>query len=129
MRLTIFYDGGCPLCMAEMCQLQASDRDGKLVFVNLHDVDFSERYPHIDPVRADRLLHGQLESGELLHGLDVTCLAWSLVGKHKWLSVLRWPILRPLSDLAYRLFARYRHGISRLLTGRPRCTSCTLPDR
>jgi predicted DCC family thiol-disulfide oxidoreductase YuxK len=129
MRLTIFYDGGCPLCMAEMRQLQASDRDGKLVFVNLHDVDFSERYPHIDPVRADRLLHGQLESGELLHGLDVTCLAWSLVGKHKWLSVLRWPILRPLSDLAYRLFARYRHGISRLLTGRPRCTSCTLPDR
>lgn len=129
MRLTIFYDGGCPLCMAEMRQLQASDRDGKLVFVNLHDVDFAERYPHIDPVRADRLLHGQLESGELLHGLDVTCLAWSLVGKHKWLSVLRWPILRPLSDLAYRLFARYRHGISRLLTGRPRCTSCTLPDR
>lgn len=129
MRLTIFYDGGCPLCMAEMRQLQASDRDGKLVFVNLHDVDFSERYPHIDPVRADRLLHGQLESGELLHGLDVTCLAWSLVGKHKWLSVLRWPILRPLSDLAYRLFARYRHGISRLLTGRPRCSSCTLPDR
>ncbi|HEY9151202.1 MAG: DUF393 domain-containing protein [Gammaproteobacteria bacterium] len=129
MRLTIFYDGGCPLCMAEMRQLQASDREGKLAFVNLHDVDFSERYPHIDPVRADRVLHGQLESGELLHGLDVTCLAWSLVGKHKWLSVLRWPILRPLSDLTYRLFARYRHGISRLLTGKPRCTSCTLPDR
>lgn len=129
MRLTIFYDGGCPLCMAEMRQLQASDRDGSLVFANLQDADFAQRYPHIDPVRADRLLHGQLESGELLQGLDVTCLAWSLVGKHQWLSVLRWPILRPFADLVYRLFARYRHGISRLLTGRPRCTSCTLPDR
>jgi predicted DCC family thiol-disulfide oxidoreductase YuxK len=129
MKLTIFYDGGCPLCMAEMRQLQASDRAGSIVFANLQDADFMARFPHIDPVEADRILHGQLESGEVLRGLDVTCLAWSLVGKHQWLSALRWPVLRQLSDMVYRLFARYRHGISRLLTGKPRCASCNLAGR
>ena len=125
-RLTIFYDGRCPLCLAEMRQLQAANTAGLLRFEDLHAQDFAQRYPHIDPQRADRILHGQLESGEVLLGLDVTWQAWSRVGKHRWLAVLRWPLLRPIADVAYRLFARYRHSISYLLTGKPRCETCTL---
>ncbi len=130
MQLTIFYDSQCPLCLAEMRQLKAYDQAGRLKFVNLNDSGFSQRYPHIDPLRANRILHGQLETGEILQGLDVTHLAWSLVGKHKWLALLRWPLIRHLADAVYLLFARYRYSISYLLTGQSRCTAqCSLNSR
>lgn len=126
MKLTLFYDSHCPLCLAEMRQLKAFDSVGQLAFADLHAPDFFERYPHIDRLKACRILHGQLDSGELLLGLDVTCLAWSLAGRHKWLTLLRWPIVKPIADAVYLLFARYRGHISWLLTGKSRCNSCSL---
>jgi len=127
MQLTIFYDSQCPLCLAEMQQLKAYDHAGRLNFVNLNTDNFSQHYPHIDQNHANRILHGQLETGEILLGLDVTYRAWSLVGKHKWLALLRWPIIRHLADGVYLLFARYRYSISYLLTGKSRCSGqCAL---
>lgn len=121
MQLTLFYDSRCPLCLAEMRQLQAYDETGRLHFIDLNTDDFRQRYPHIDPDQANRILHGELDNGEILVGLDVTYRAWSLVGKHKWLAMLRWPIIRYLADGVYLIFARYRYGISLLLTGQSRC--------
>ena len=128
MMLRIFYDGHCPLCLAEMRQLKHHDHDNKIELINLHDEDFSKRYPYIDPSKANDILHGQsIESGELFYGLDVTCKAWSLVGKHKWLMMLRWPLVRHIADAFYLFFARYRSRISYLLTGKSRC-ECALEN-
>jgi predicted DCC family thiol-disulfide oxidoreductase YuxK len=126
MKLTLFYDSQCPLCLTEMRQLKTLDGAGHLAFADLHAPDFIERFPYIDRQKACRILHGQLDTGELLLGLDVTCLAWSLAGRHKWLALLRWPIIKPIADAAYLLFARYRYSISWLLTGKSRCKSCSL---
>ena len=128
MQLTVFYDGRCPLCLAEMRQLSAHNTEGRVVLEDLHAPGFVERFPHIDPVRAQNLLHGELDSGEILLGLDVTCTAWSLVGRHRWLAVLRWPLIRPVADRVYLWFARHRHRISRLVTGKQRCETCVLND-
>lgn len=126
--LTIFYDGHCPLCAAEMQTLFQLDNQNLLLLEDIHAEDFAKRYPHIDPIEADRLLHGQLNDGTIIKGLDVTCLAWKLVGKHKWMQVLRWPVIRFFADIGYKFFARYRHQISSFITGKPRCASC-LKDR
>jgi len=126
MILTIYYDGHCPLCMKEMQLLKRHDNKKSIHFVDLHNDDFSKDHPHINIPKAIRILHGQLNTGELLLGLDVTCKAWSLVGKHKWLAVLRWPLIRIIADLIYRVFARYRSKISYLLTGNKNCNSCNL---
>ncbi|MEP0073059.1 MAG: DUF393 domain-containing protein [Marinomonas sp.] len=122
--LTIFYDGYCPLCTAEMNLLRDLDTQKKLILEDIHAADFSERFPHIDPIQADKILHGQLQNGEVIKGLEVTCLAWKLVEKHKWMQVLRWPVIRFFADLGYLFFARYRHGISSFISGKPRCTPC-----
>lgn len=122
--LTIFYDDHCPLCAAEMRTLQSLDTNNRLHLENIHANDFAEKYPHINPVEADRLLHGQLTDGKIIKGLDVTCLAWKLVGKHQWMQALRWPVIRVFADIGYRVFARYRHQISSFVTGKPRCKSC-----
>ena len=126
MILTIYYDGHCPLCMQEMQLLKGYDNKKSILLVDLHYDNFSRDHPHINTSEAIRILHGQLDTGELLLGLDVTCKAWSLVGKHKWLAILRWPLIRTIADLIYRVFARYRSKISYLLTGNKTCNNCNL---
>jgi predicted DCC family thiol-disulfide oxidoreductase YuxK len=113
-QLTVFFDGHCPLCTKEISLLKQFDTRKKLHFEDIHAIDFAYRYPYIDVVAADKRLHGQLASGQIITGLDVTAKAWGLVGHHKWLQILRWPVIRWFADLGYMIFARFRHPIARL---------------
>lgn len=122
--LTLFFDGTCPLCAAEMRQLRALDTAGRLCFADIYDEDFVARYPHIDVSEADRYLHGEFADGSMIYGLDVTCCAWRAVGRKPWLVILRWPLICWFADIAYRLFARNRYAISYLLVGERRCERC-----
>lgn len=124
MKLRVFYDGSCPLCAAEMKQLAAADREEHVELQDISQPDFTERFPHIDPVQADRILQGETGDGRQLYGLDVTARAWSLAGRGWRVNWLRWPVIRPVADRVYLFFARHRHRISRLLTGRSRCDTC-----
>ncbi len=129
MTLTIFYDSTCPLCMAEMRELKRLDVAKRLRLEDLFASDFSDRYPHIDRQQAIAVLHGQLDDGDILLGLDCTRLAWSLVGQKKWLAVLRWPVIKPFADWAYLMFARHRARISRILTGQATCEPCGMQSQ
>lgn len=133
MILTIFYDSYCPLCSAEIEQLKAYDSKHQLSFEDVHAVDFLQRYPYIDQVKANKILHGQLSNGEMIYGLDVTCMAWTAVGKHRWLAIFRWPGIRWISDRAYLFFARHRNAIASLLmkkceskNDQKNCKSCKI---
>lgn len=117
-QLTVFFDGQCPLCSKEISMLKRLDNRKRLHFEDIHAIDFVYRYPYIDVVAADKRLHGQLTNGQIITGLDVTARAWGLVGHHKWLQILRWPVIRWFADLAYLFFARFRHPISRLFGGK-----------
>lgn len=119
MKLTIFYDGLCPLCVKEMRALKARDQDNKLCMEDIWQADFTQRFPAIDVSAAGRVLHAVDNKGELWLGLDVTARAWSLVGVRRY-NCLRWPLIKPIADFCYRRFANNRYGFSRLLTGRAR---------
>jgi predicted DCC family thiol-disulfide oxidoreductase YuxK len=125
-QLTLFYDGGCPLCLAEMRHLYQLDQEQCIEFVDINSQEFASQHPTIDRDEANRILHGQLPSGEIILGLDVTHRAWTLVGKGWWIAPLRWPLFKPVADWAYLLFARHRNLISKWVTGQPRCQSCSL---
>ena len=129
VTLTIFYDAGCPLCAVEIAHLKRLNGDNKLAFENIYAPDFPQRFGHIDRRAADRVLHGQLATGEMIYGLDVTYEAWAMVGKRHWVAILRWPVFRQCAQLGYRFFARHRHRISRLLMGKARCERCALAGR
>ena len=124
MKLTLFFDGYCPLCVAEMNKLRLYDERSLLVFEDIQAQNFAERFPHIDPEAADRYLHAQYQDGTMIYGLDVTHQAWRQVGRQRWLAVLRWPAIRWIADIAYTFFARNRYSISYLLTGQRRCEIC-----
>lgn len=113
--LTIYYDGQCPLCQAEIRMLRARNRQGLLRFADLSDPHFDATANRISCAAALEKIHGRLESGELLTGIavfaaayrraDLPLLAW--IFSRRWLA----PLLNPL----YGLFVKYRHAVSRTL--------------
>ena len=123
-QLTIFYDGLCPLCRAEMNKLEQLDSDNNLSFVDIQQEGFSQRHPGLDWQALNARIHGQLPDGRLISGLDVTYLAWKSVGRGWVYAPLRWPVIRWVADWLYLGFARYRYQISWLLTGQKRCDTC-----
>lgn len=119
--MIIFYDALCPLCNTEMQHLKKLDKLNQLLLEDLNADDFSDRFPYIDKEKAMNLLHAHTESGEMIYGLDVTYQAWKTVGKHRWLMVLRLPIIRIFADLGYAFFAKHRQTISRFIMPKATC--------
>ncbi|MDP2283741.1 MAG: DUF393 domain-containing protein [Pseudohongiella sp.] len=110
--LRVYYDGLCPLCTKEINHIKRLDKQGLLDMQDINAADFAQRFPHIDAVKADRILHGELPDGRIILGLDVTCMAWALVGKGHWFAFMRWPLIKPVADQVYLYFAKHRHRIS-----------------
>ena len=121
--MIIFYDAQCPLCNTEMTHLRKADKHQQLTFEDLNATDFCCRFPHINKDKAMNLLHGKMPSGELIYGLDVTYHAWKTVGKHRWLLILRLPVIKFFADMGYTFFARHRQFISKLLMPSSACTN------
>lgn len=123
--MIIFYDGACPLCLAEMRQLKKRDKTQSLTLVDIQTEAFSRHYPDLDWHQLNARIHAQLEDGTLISGLDVTYQAWKLVGMGWLYAPLRWPLIRNLADAVYIQFAKHRYTISFLLTGKKRtCVQC-----
>lgn len=122
--LTIFYDGYCPLCLLEMNKLKELDVNNRIVFEDIQQPSFSVEYPDLDWSSLNARIHGYLADGSLISGLDVTYMAWKLVGKGWVYAPLRWPVISWFADIAYNIFAKHRYRISYLLTGKKRCVPC-----
>jgi predicted DCC family thiol-disulfide oxidoreductase YuxK len=110
--LTLYYDGRCPLCLAEIHMLRARNRRGLLDFVDVSADGYDEAAHKVSCERALAEMHGRLATGELLTGVPVFAESYRRVGLEPlaWLLSIRW--LEPAWALAYRVFARHRHAIS-----------------
>lgn len=115
--LTIFYDGRCPLCSLEMEKLKRQDRYNKINLENLHQEDFAEHFPDIDFNQAMKVLHAKYQ-GKILRGLEVTHRAWTIVGKGVYVAPLKFPVIKQIANLSYKVLAKYRHPISNCLYSR-----------
>lgn len=126
VKLTVFYDGFCPLCVREMKHLAELDTEHNLLMVDIQEEGFTDQYPDINPQAASDILHAKLPGGRIILGLDVTYKAWQIVGRGYWIAPLRWPVIRWFADKAYLWFARNRYKISGWLTGQQRCEQCSI---
>jgi len=111
-KLTLFYDGACPLCQAEIVFLSKRNQAGLLHFVDINSSNYDANQVGVSCDQALASMYAQYESGTLINGVEVFLQAY----KRANLPVLVWlfsrPYLRPVLNLAYRGFARFRHPIS-----------------
>ncbi len=112
-RVTVWFDGACPLCVREIALMRRLDRQGAIRFI---DVASDDATCPID--RADLLakFHAR-EDGQLLSGAAAFAAMWRAI-----------PVLRPFGLLArrpwalraldalYRRFLRVRPRLQRFVT-------------
>ena len=108
-ELTVLYDGGCPLCLREVSFLRRRDHDKRLAFV---DVDASDYEPEacagISYRQAMARIHAIRRDGTVLVNVAVFREAYRLIGLG-WLYLpTTWPLVRPLVNRLYDLWAAKR---------------------
>ena len=113
-KLTLFYDGACPLCQAEILFLSRRNQAGLLDFVDINSERFDPAKIGISCNQALSAMYGQYDNGVLIQGVTVFPEAYRRAN----LPFLAWIFsresLQAILQVAYRFFAKNRHAISRL---------------
>jgi predicted DCC family thiol-disulfide oxidoreductase YuxK len=105
----ILIDGACPLCKREGDLLMRLDKGkGNLVLEDISEPGFdaSKYGTTFDAVMGS--IHGVLPGGTLVQGMEVFRRAYAAVGWGFVLAWSAWPVLRPIADAGYKVFAKYR---------------------
>ena len=112
-KLTIYYDGACPLCLAEIHFLKHHNHKNLLNFINLHDLDSSSA--ELNCELAMKTIHGRLGDSKIITGPRVFQEAYKRTNLKliNYLFSLAW--FRFIYSKFYILFAQYRHQISRVI--------------
>jgi predicted DCC family thiol-disulfide oxidoreductase YuxK len=113
--LAVFYDASCPVCALEMETLQRRDSGGRLCLIDMSSPGFDAAIYGLARADLDAALHAVRPDGSIVRGMAALRLAYGAGGLAWLLQPTGWPILRSVADAGYRLFARHRHAISRLL--------------
>jgi predicted DCC family thiol-disulfide oxidoreductase YuxK len=112
--LTVWFDGGCPLCRREIALMRRLDRRGRIRFVDLH----GEAAPEECPVgRAELLARFHAREGDrLLSGAAAFAAMWRAIPPLRPLGELaRLPPVLALLELGYRAFLHLRPALQRRL--------------
>lgn len=116
--LTLYFDGDCPLCAREIKLLRShasahvsADADAtvaRLMFVDISQEGFDAGALGFSREQMESVLHARFDDGTWVTGLDATLWSWRAAGLGIWAAPLSWRPLRPLLNVGYRLFCRWR---------------------
>ena len=113
VKLTIFFDGGCPLCRREVDFLQSRNQKGHLGFVDINSSDFSLDLKYgITYKQAMERIHALKIDGSVIKDIKVFQEAYSLIGLGWIYAPTKLPILDKFIEFIYGLWAKYRLKIT-----------------
>lgn len=114
-KLTLFYDGRCPLCQAEILFLSRRNQHNLLQFVDIHTDEFQPQAMGVTCEQAMAAMYGQLDDGRLFQGAAVFALAYQRANLPRLAWFLSLRPMQPLFQWGYRVFARNRYALSKVL--------------
>ena len=114
-KLTLFYDGACPLCQAEILFLSGRNQANLLDFVDIHSEQFDPQKVGVSCEVALAAMYGQFASGKLIRGVTVFPEAYRRANLPRLAWLFSRKSLQPFLKLGYLIFAKNRHAISCLL--------------
>jgi predicted DCC family thiol-disulfide oxidoreductase YuxK len=118
-KLTIYYDGHCPLCLAEIHVLKHHNQKKLLHFVSLQEID-----PNVDDINCElalKIIHARVGDGEIIVGPDVFFEAYKRSDLRIINYVFSFAFFRLVYAKFYLFFAKHRQRISRMI-GHPMLT-------
>lgn len=113
--LTVYYDGSCPLCRAEIGFYAKREGADQIVFQDV-SASASDPAPDLDRETAMGRFHIRTPEGELVSGAAGFFEIWkTLPGWRQLGNLARIPGVVPVAELGYRAFLKLRPLLVRLL--------------
>ena len=108
-KLTIFFDGGCPLCKREIYFLQSRNKKGYLSFIDINTSDFYLDLKYgITYKQAMERIHALKSDGSLIKDIKVFQEAYTLIGLGWIYAPTKIPIFDKFIEFIYLIWAKYR---------------------
>lgn len=105
----VIYDGACAVCTRTVNRLREWDRDARFEMVPYQADGVRERFPEITAEEFERSVQLIGPEGRFQGAAAVERIL-ALVPRGRPLAWLfRIPLVRPIAERVYRLFARNRH--------------------
>ncbi|MEM6576139.1 MAG: DUF393 domain-containing protein [Pseudomonadota bacterium] len=113
--IEVYYDGNCPICLAEIDELSRGDRDNALSMVNCAAQGFESQSPDGVPKQADLMqaLHIR-ENGEWVSGPAAFARIYERLGMTRMARFWGSRAFKPVVHGIYRLFVITRPLLARL---------------
>ncbi len=111
---TVYFDGSCPLCSAEINHYASRDGSDQLTFVDVSAKD-ADLGSGLECGDAMRRFHVRLPDGTLLSGAHAFVAVWaSLPGWTRAARLAKTPGAMSVLEVAYRAFLPVRPVLSKL---------------
>ncbi len=113
VKLTIFFDGGCPLCKREVVFLKSRNQKGYLTFIDINCSDFPLDLKYgISYKQAMDRIHALRSDGSVIKDIKVFQEAYSLIGLGWIYAPTKLSVLDKVIEFIYGLWAKYRLNIT-----------------
>jgi predicted DCC family thiol-disulfide oxidoreductase YuxK len=111
---TVYFDGSCPLCQAEIGYYRRKDQDGALCFVDVSEAG-AVTPEGITQQQAMERFHARASDGRVLSGAAAFVEVWTHLPNWRWAArATRLPGALAVLESGYRIFLPVRPFISRL---------------
>ena len=108
-KLTIFFDGGCPLCKREIDFLQSRNKKGYLSFIDINTSDFYLDLKYgITYKQAMERIHALKSDGSVIKDIKVFQEAYNLIDLGWIYAPTKIPIFDKFIEFIYLIWAKYR---------------------
>lgn len=107
--LCVYFDGGCPICRAEVAAYRRTPGGERLNWVDVHACPSEALGEGLSREAALRRMHVRRADGRLVDGAAAFVEIWTLLPKWAWLARLaRLPGVTALLEIGYSVFLRIR---------------------
>jgi predicted DCC family thiol-disulfide oxidoreductase YuxK len=119
-NVTVFYDGACPLCAAEIGYYQGRRGSETVKWVDVSACEAIEVISGLKREDALRRFHVRTSAGQVISGGRAFAVLWSALPGFRWLGqVFRSGIPARLLDWLYDRFLRWRPHFQALARRHP----------
>ncbi|MGI9382504.1 MAG: thiol-disulfide oxidoreductase DCC family protein [Methyloligellaceae bacterium] len=107
--LTVYFDGGCPLCLKEIDFYRRRQGAERIGWIDLSIIETEEVIPGLSKTDALARFHVKTPAGQLLSGARAFAAMWAVLPSTRLLGrIAAAPGLVQLFEVFYRLFLKVR---------------------
>jgi len=113
-KTTVYYDGLCLVCSAEINHYKRRNVDDRVAFVDICAAGFDPAKEGLDPRLIHKIMHVRRRDGTMATRVEAFIEIWENFPGYRWAArVARWKPVRFVLELGYSSFVVIRPWLPR----------------